>query len=131
MAVPLALTESLRRVAAATPFVQTLILYGSRARDEARPDSDWDFGYIGERGLDVDGLLAQLIETLGTDRVDLVDLDRASGLLRYRAARDGRLLYERADGMADAFRLAAVAFWCDTAPLFEDAYEGILETLDR
>ena len=59
-------------------------------RDERQHAELWDFGYIGERGLDVDGLLAQLIETLGTDRVDFVDLDRASGLLRYRAvASDG------------------------------------------
>jgi hypothetical protein len=57
------------------------------------------------------GLLATLVETVGHDRVDLVDLARASGLLRYRAARDGQALYESHPRVMESLCLNAADFW--------------------
>ena len=108
-----------------------LILFGSRARGRARPGADWDFGYLADETADVPALLAALVEVLDDDRVDLVDLRRASGLLRYRAARDGRLLHESAPDLFDRYRLDAARFWCDNAPLFERGYDEVLESLPR
>jgi hypothetical protein len=51
-------------------------------------------------------------------------------LLRYRAARDGRVVYER-DGAGPRFRLAAADFWCDAGPQLQRAYTGVLAELDR
>jgi hypothetical protein len=76
-------------------------------------------------------LLAHAMEILGTDRVDLVDLRRASGLLRYRAARDGQLLFEAKPGLDDAFRLEATRFWCEVAPLLQRGYDDVLAGLSR
>ena len=59
----------------------------SRARGDGAPDADWDIGIVGP--VDIAGLAADLTAALGTDDVDLVHLDRASALLRFRAARDG------------------------------------------
>ena len=78
---------------------------------------------------DVAGLLAALVEVLENDRVDLVDLGRASGLLRYRAARDGVPVYEGKPDLYDQYRLQAARFWCDNAPVFERGYEEVLEEL--
>jgi hypothetical protein len=61
--------------------------------------------------------------------VDLVDLTRASGLLRFRAARDGDTLFESRPGAADDFRLQAARFWCDAEPTLRRAYEGLLAEL--
>jgi predicted nucleotidyltransferase len=69
------------------PDLTLLGLFGSRARGDAREQSDWDLGYPAERGLDADALLLDAVTTLGTDRVDLVDLARAGAQVRYRAAR--------------------------------------------
>lgn len=68
---------------------------------------------------------------LGTDRIDLVNLDRASGLLRYRVARDGQVLAERTPGAAGNFRLQAIDFWCDAGPLLEREYDALLADLKR
>lgn len=106
-----------------------LILFGSRARGDARPGADWDFGYLADETVDVPGLLAALVEVLDNDRVDLVNLGRASGLLRYRAARDGLLVYEASSDLFDRYRFQAAQFWCDNAPVFERGYEEILEAL--
>ena len=112
-----------------TGGLHLLILFGSRARGDARPGADWDFGYLADEAADVPGLLAALVEVLDNDRVDLVDLGRASGLLRYRAACDGLPVYEATSDLFDRYRLQAAQFWCDNAPVFERGYEEILETL--
>lgn len=114
-----ALRSALTSIAAATPGLALLLLFGSRARGDARPASDWDFGYLASPQTAIDGLRAALVRAIGTDRIDLVDLDRAGALLRYRAARDASLLYERAPGADARFRLAAADFWCDAGPLLQ------------
>jgi predicted nucleotidyltransferase len=108
-----------------------LLLFGSRARGDAADGADWDFGYLAAVPLDADGLLAVLVEATGSDRVDLVDLDRASGLLRHRAAVDGVVVFEGRPGLADRFRLAAARFWCDAAPVLDRAYSDLLAELKR
>ena len=121
--------DAVASVARATVGLDLLILFGSRARGDAHPGADWDFGYLADETTDVPGLLAALVGVLRSDRVDVVDLRRASGLLRYRAACDGVLVYEASAGRFDRYRLQAVQFWCDNAPVFERGYDEILEAL--
>ncbi len=90
--------------------LDVLFLFGSRARGDAHDGSDWDFAYLGSPTLDVERLLGGLVLACGTDRVDVVDLSRAGGLLRYRVARDGYTIFERAAGTADRFRVEAAEF---------------------
>jgi hypothetical protein len=78
---------------------------------------------------DIAGLAAELTAALGTDAVDLVDLDRASALLRFRAARDGLPLLERPAGSFERFQLEAVRFWCDAGPVIRAAQDDVLAAL--
>jgi predicted nucleotidyltransferase len=123
------LTDALREAARGAGGLELLLLFGSRARGDAGAASDWDCGYQATGEFDVTVFLATIVEIVGSDRVDLVDLRRASGLLRYRAARDGRTLYEARPGIADQFCLEAVRFWCDAAPILERAYDDVLAEL--
>lgn len=117
-----------RRVAAAHPL-RLLVLYGSRARGDGHPGSDWDLGYLADDGLDVLALLADVTTVLGTDDVDLVDLARASGLLRFRAATDGVVLHEAAPGVHHDFALAAALHWYDVEPIVRRVHEDLLAGL--
>ena len=121
--------DVLAATARATPGLDLLILFGSRARGSVRTGADWDFGYLADEAADVPALLAALVEALHDDRVDLVDLRRASGLLRYRAACDARLVHESTADLFDSYRLEAARFWCDNAPIFKPGYDEILESL--
>lgn len=121
----------LGELASRLPGLELLLLFGSRARGAAAGSSDWDFGYLAATALDADWLLALLVEATGSDRVDLVDLQRASGLLRHRAAVDGRVVFEARPGLADDFRLNAARFWCDAGPVLGRAYEHVLAELKR
>ena len=117
--------------ASAEPGLTLLLIFGSRARSDAGAASDWDFGYVGSGIFDPDRFLAVLVSALGSDRVDLVDLQRAGGLLRFRAARDGRPVYEAEPDAFARFWLDAVSFWCDVAPIVQRGYDAILAELPR
>lgn len=121
--------ERLREAAQAFAGLGILILYGSRARGEAAAHSDWDLGYVATAELDPAALHAAIVEALGDDRVDLVDLTRASGQLRYRVAGDGRPIFERVAGSIDRFRLEAIAYWLDMAPIIRAEYEARLRSI--
>jgi predicted nucleotidyltransferase len=125
------IVERLAEIARRHRGLHMLVLFGSRARGEATARSDWDLGYLGEPSLDRDGLLADLVDAAGTEALDLVDLDRAGGLVRFRAARDAVVLFEAGDGPFARFWLAAVSYWCDMGPIIRAGYEGILEDLAR
>ena len=111
------------------PGLRLLVLFGSRARTDARPASDWDLGYVASDGLDPDALLLDLVRALGTDRVDLVDLERAGAQIRYRAAAEGRVVHEARPGAFAEFWLAAVGFWCDAEPVLRAGYADVLARL--
>ncbi len=120
---------AVRRAAEDTPGLTLLILFGSQAQDRAHGGSDWDFGYLAAKDAPVDHLHAKLIAALNTERVDLVNLATASGLLRYRAASQGRPLYEAQGGEFARFWMEAVDFWCDVQAILRTGYDRILERL--
>ncbi|MBI3761678.1 MAG: nucleotidyltransferase domain-containing protein [Chloroflexi bacterium] len=88
-----------------------VILFGSRATGKTHQHSDIDIGVLRRGGpvptdqvLDLDFKLSQIIKP---GEVDIVDLRRASGLLRHTACEKGVLLYERAPGLFAGFRVRA------------------------
>lgn len=120
----------LATVGASSPGLVLLVLHGSRARGDAHRDSDWDFAYLGDADFDPAALVARLVAAVGSERVDLADLGRSSGLLRYRCARDGVIVHEREPGAFERFQLRAVAFWLDMAPVIRDELDARLERLE-
>ncbi len=72
--------------------IQVLSLFGSAATGAPHP-SDLDVGVIAGDSLDLVELVSELAELLGTDRVDVVDLNRASVVLKAEALA-GIPLYE-------------------------------------
>lgn len=109
--------------------LKLLLLFGSQARGDALETSDWDFGYIAEPGFDSLAFYNDLVLILKTDRIDLVDLSRAGGLLRYRAARDGLVLLESRKGEFEKFCFQAVDFWCEMGSIIQKEYDNLLESL--
>jgi predicted nucleotidyltransferase len=97
------------------------VLFGSAARDELRADSDVDVGIL-PRDPDLPlrdelELQAELERALGRT-VDLVRLDRASTLLRWRAAREGISLLAEPAREWPRFVARAGIEHADFAPLY-------------
>ena len=115
---------------ASYPDLRLLVLFGSRARGDAADGADWDFGHVAGDQFRSDRLLADLTRAVKSDRIDLVDLTRAGGQLRYRAARDAQLLFESPPGQCARFWVDAVSFWCDAGSVLKRAYADVLDRLN-
>jgi predicted nucleotidyltransferase len=109
--------------------LKLLVLYGSRARGDAHSHSDWDFGYIADVRFEPELLLSHLMYALRTEQVELADLTRASGLLRFRTAAEGMPLLDATGEEFDRFCIQAASFWCDTAFMLDNAYRSVLAGL--
>jgi predicted nucleotidyltransferase len=129
--VPDATKISIAREVAALDGLRLLLLFGSRARGDEGASSDWDFGYVGSESLDPDRLLGGLVDAVGSDRLDLVDLRRAGAQLRFRAARDGAPLVDVDGREFSRFWFDAVSFWCDMQPVLRAGYDHVLSQLGR
>lgn len=114
---------ALSRSATTHRRVRLLLLFGSRARRDARGGSDWDLGYLAGPELDPSWRLLDVVTALRTDRVDLA---RAGAKVRFRAAAEGRVVYAADETAFERFWLEAVSFWCDAEPGIRMGYaEGL------
>lgn len=129
LADPASLMPSLQAVARAHEGLALLVLHGSRARGDAHAGSDWDFAYLAKPDFDAALLAADLVVALGTDHVDLANLASAGGLIRYRVARDGIVIFESEPEQFSRFWFNAVSFWCDAEPVLRAGYKSILDEL--
>ena len=129
VALPGSLDSALCDLARRQPGLGLLVLFGSRAREEPHAGSDWDFAYLGDARFDPVAMLVELTRLLETERIDLADLGRAGGVLRFHAARDGVAVFEAAPGAFERFWMEAVSFWCDAQPVLGPAYAARLARL--
>ena len=89
------LAATLRDVLARGPSLRIAILFGSRARGTARPDSDVYVAVLpsdASLSLAAENALGAELERAARLPVDLVRLDQASDALAWRIARDGIVL---------------------------------------
>src|SRR2546422_10627709 len=78
----------------AVPDLELLVLFGSHATARAGVRSDVDLAVRCTGAADLEKLYLALAPRLGTDRLDVIDLRRASPLLAFEVARSGRVLFE-------------------------------------
>lgn len=91
------LVEQIRAIAAATPGLQRVWLFGSRARNEAAPRADIDLAveYPGALAADFARVSLQLSEIDTLLPIDIVRMEEAGVEMTRRVRRDGVLLYEQ------------------------------------
>jgi len=96
--------------------VRLLVLFGSRARGQYRPESDSDLAVLFHPAIaDRVAQLERVQDSISADStVDLVDLDEADPLLLREVAMDGKLLFEAYPGAFEEFRLRALKLYMDT-----------------
>ncbi len=79
------------------PGVQAIYLFGSRATDEARPDSDFDIAFLNPQPVSdffqKHEMMFGLAKKLGAEKVDLVDLKTADDVLRFEVVARGKCLF--------------------------------------
>ncbi len=107
--------------------VQLALLFGSRARDCARPGSDVDVA-VEAPGVDLWTLAADLSQAAGLE-VDTVDLREAGYPLLKSVLRDGLLVHQGLKGTWASWRSQAIARVELDRPWFERMRDGFLRKL--
>ena len=97
------------------PYIQLIVLFGSRARGDARYDSDWDFAFLCDEAqrkqyesngfgfLRVWSILQETFRLRG-DQIDAIEMKSCSDLLAHYIAKDGIVLYEDSSKRFEKFR---------------------------
>ena len=127
--------DELRHAVEREPDVLNAILFGSRARGTARPDSDVDVAIELTAGAPRDvralGGLASRLESAAGCAVGLVLLDEAPSPLAYRIFRDGRVLVERDHARLVTRKARAILDHLDFKPIEDRCAEGVLRAAAR
>jgi len=111
--------------------LRLVLLFGSVASGKEYRASDIDLGFLFDRPFDILILTNQVIRLLRTDRVDVIDLSRASPLLRYSAIRQCRVLFEQTPGLFNIFQSLTFRVYVDTKKLREAQEKAIHNFLEE
>jgi predicted nucleotidyltransferase len=87
-----------------------IYLFGSAVRAELKPDSDIDLAFLGDENIDnyeVFMVAQELAEVLGRE-VDLIDLRKASTVMKIQIVCKGRVLYEKDGNRRIRFEITAL-----------------------
>jgi predicted nucleotidyltransferase len=109
--------------------LRLVLLFGSVASRNANKQSDIDLGFLFDEHKDILDLTNRVITLLHTDNVDVVDLRRASPLLKASSVKQGILLYERSPGLFHEFSSLAIRRFIDTKKLRDARDRGIEQFL--
>lgn len=91
-------------------------LGGDPPADAPGPPGDLDLAVFGMKE-DIAHVRADLAEIVGTDRLDLVQLERADPELRFEVVARGRLLHSGDPGLENDFELGVLREYRDLEPL--------------
>jgi predicted nucleotidyltransferase len=106
MQIPELTLRAIQEVAASNPAVRGLWVFGSRVRDDARPDSDLDLGvlFAPPQPLEAVLRLEDALEQAAHLKVQLVDAARTGPFVALEIVR-GERIYCRDSRAADEFEL--------------------------
>ena len=126
--------DEIRRVASAGPPLRLVVMFGSHAKDRARPDSDVDIAILPRDSalsiVEESQLAAELAKALRRE-VDLVRIDRVSTLLRWQIAKDGVLIAAQPAVEWVRFRASAASEHADFVESLRDGAERYRRRLAR
>lgn len=97
--------------------LRLVLLFGSGASEKRHKHSDIDLAFLFDQPVDILSLTNRVIRLLHTDNIDIIDLKRASPLLRFSAVENGKLIYEKEQGMFNEFYSLAFRMYVDTKKL--------------
>lgn len=128
------LTASQRRTLSAIRRkwdLNLIILFGSRAKNRARADSDWDIAVRSSKRLSFNQLLRLAVALDGVVRgeAEVVDVRAASPLLLASIAQHGQLWFEKKRGDFAQFRVSAFNQYLDFKPAFDQHMRRVNQEL--
>lgn len=109
------LVDAIPEILEKAPYLTLLVLFGSRARGDASPQSDWDFAFLCDEGQRQDyekggwdayrmwGILQNAYD-LSDEQIDIVDIKDCSELMAHYIAKEGKIIYTRSPELFKDFQ---------------------------
>jgi len=109
------LVDAVPEILEKAPYLTLLVLFGSRARGDASPQSDWDFAFLCDEeqrqnyekgGWDAYRMwsILQNAYDLSDNQIDIVDIKDCSELMAHYIAKEGKVIYARDPGLFEDFQ---------------------------
>ncbi len=126
------------------PNLKLLILFGSRARGDSTPASDWNVAFLYDPdrhpppdrqpfwfpGSDLLETLSKLLK-VPEQAIDIVDLSNCSDIIAHFIARDGQVIYEKTAGDFAQFQQQALKTTEELKQYCYTQREKMRQTLQR
>ncbi len=106
--------------------LRLVILFGSTASGKTHRGSDIDIAFLFEESVDILELTNTILRLLHNDNVDVIDLKRASPLLKFSVVKKGKLLFEKKPGIFNQFCSLAFRTYVDTQKL-RDGHAALIK----
>jgi len=106
--------------------LRLLFLFGSQVAGKTHKESDYDFGYISEKNLDLEQegrLINELIpiaEVKDERMINLVNIKRTTPLLLYAATSNCQILYEKEPDEFATLRAYAFKKYIEMKPVYKE-----------
>jgi predicted nucleotidyltransferase len=109
--------------------LELVLLFGSVVSEIVHKQSDIDLAFLFDRPVDIVALTNEVIKLLHTNNVDIVDLKRASPLLKFSIVKNCMILYERQQGIFNEFYSLVFRMYNDTKKLRDAQATAIMHFL--
>ncbi len=110
--------------------LRLVLLFGSLARGKTHRESDIDLAFLFDRDVDMVELTARVIELLSTDAVDVVELRKASPLLKFSIAKDAIVLYASSPSIFSEFYALSFRMFMDARKFYKIQHRAIREFIE-
>lgn len=110
--------------------LRLVLLFGSSVTGKLHRQSDIDLAFLFDVPVDILKLTNRVVRLLHTDNVDVIDLIHANPLLRFSAAKNSMLLFEKEPGVFCEFCSLAFRMYGDTKKLRDARSESIKRFLE-
>ena len=111
--------------------LQLVVLFGSMASGKMHKRSDIDLAFLFDAPQDILEFTNRVLRLLRIDNVDVVDLRRASPLLRMAVVRGGNLLYERSPGLYADYCSLSFRMYADSKKLRDAQSRSVSSFIER
>ena len=114
--------------------LKLVLLFGSQADDKTHKESDFDVAYLSKKNLDFNEksyLNFEFTNVFRHNRVDTIDMQKASPLLLYAVFQRPVILYAKDSLIFFAYRIYAFKKYIETKPLYEEKFKRLKEKISK
>lgn len=114
--------------------LKLILLFGSRVTGKTHKESDFDVAYLPEKNLSFDeetDINLQFIGIFSHDRIDTVDLRKASPLLLYGIFKNCQVLFAEDDLIFYRYRVYILKKYIEAESYYEQKYKKLKEKIKQ